>query len=504
MNRGIALVAGGLLLVGAGAFGMYLYQAGGRETAPAPDPAAPAATPDPTPVSHEIAMTLTPEAVSRAGILTSAVRPGSSARAMPIPAVVEPNAYRQTLVTAAVAGQVLSVPAELGAHVRPGQTLATIHSPDLAEAERVYLSMQAELTAVHQRLTRLEALVKIGAASRQELEAAEVEHTTHTTDVEGARARLLLLGVSADAVKALVDPSRINPVLTVVAPEGGVVTRRAINRGQRVDASAELFTIVDLATVWIVGDLYERDLGRVRVGSRATMTSPALPRESWTGAVTYIDPQVAPETRTARLRVETANPGERLRLGMYLDMTIDGVSAKALLAPRSAVQVIGNQSVVYAVDPAHAGRFVERSVRLGVSSGEDVEVLAGLADGDRIVTTGSFFLRAERDRLGLPPPVPPAPSPGPPAEGPARVEIAVTKEGFVPDRVTAAVGRPIELVFIRTVADTCATEVVVPSLNVRKALPLKKPVVVRITPRESGEIAFACGMNMLRGAVVVR
>ncbi len=398
-----AIAVGAPLLIAAGALGMYLYQ----RSASAPAVPGPAAAGDASAAAttRDVTLTLTAEALSRAGIVTSEVRLGSMTQRIAIPADVEPNAYRQTLVNAAVAGQVLSVPAELGAHVRPGQTLARIHSPDLAEAQRVYLSMQAELAAVHQRLARLEGLVKIGAASRQELESTQVEHTTHSTDVEGARARLLLLGVSADAVKTLVDPDHIDPVLTVVAPAGGVITRRAINVGQRVDASAELFTIVDLSTVWVVGNLYERDLGRVRVGSRATMTSPALPGTTWKGEVTYIDPQVAPGTRTARLRVETANPGGRLRLGMYVDMSVDDASpAKVLLVRRSAVQTIGGQSVVYAADPAQPGRFVERSVRLGVSSGEDVEVIAGLADGEHVVTTGSFFLRAERDRLGLPPP----------------------------------------------------------------------------------------------------
>lgn len=501
-RRMLALAVGAPALVAAGAVGMYLYM-----RAPAtPVPSGPAdASPSPAAASQNAVLTLNADALARIGIQTAAVRLGASIRIITIPAVVEPNTYRQILVKARAAGQVQSVAAELGAHVRPGQPLATIHSPDLAEAQRVYVSMRAELAAAHQRLVRLEGLVKIGAASRQELEAAQVEHTTHATDVEGARARLLLLGLSADAIDTLVDPSRINPVLTVAAPASGVITNRAINSGQTVDASDDLFTIVDLSTVWIVGDLYERDLARVRVGSRTTMTSPALPQEGWKGAVTYIDPHVAVETRTAKLRVETPNPGERLRLGMYVDMAVDDPApAKALMVPRTAVQMIGSQSVVYVVDPAQSGRFVERAVSVGAASGEEVEVSAGLANGEQVVTTGSFSLRAERDRLGLAPPVPMPTTPGRSGAIPSRVEIRVTKEGFVPDHVAATAGLALDLVFTRTSRDTCATEVVVPTLNVRKALPLNEPVVVRITPKEPGEIAFACGMNMLRGTIVIR
>ncbi|MGE5836557.1 MAG: efflux RND transporter periplasmic adaptor subunit [Acidobacteriota bacterium] len=501
----LAFAIGALLLVAAGALGMYLYMR--PRSAPLPESSAPTTVVATSPsTNREVVLTLTPEALARAGIQTSTVRIAAATRQLALPGVVEPNAYRQVLVTAVASGQVRSVAAELGAHVRAGQALATIHSPELAEAERVYVSMQAELSAAHQRLVRLESLVKIGAGSREELEAAHAEHTKHATDVEGARARLMLFGLTADQVNGLVDASRIDPVVTIAAPGGGVVIRRGINRGQNVEASTELFTIADLSTVWVVGDLYERDLGRVRVGSRATMTSAAFQGQTWNGVVTYIDTQVAPETRTAKLRVETSNPGERLRLGMFVDVLVgEASSANVLMVPRSAVQTIGSQNVVYVADEGHAGRFLERAVRLGPASGDKTEVTTGLTEGESVVTAGSFFLRAERDRLGLPPPVSADVSEArQPSGAAARVEIAVTKDGFVPDRVTVPLGQSITLVFTRTAQKTCATEVVVPALKVRKELPLNKPVIVEMPPQPAGEISFACGMDMLRGAVVVR
>lgn len=500
-RRLLVLAVAAPLLVAAGASGMFFY----LRPSPAPSPTSQTAA---TPVaaspsaSRDVVLTLTPDALARAGIQTSKVRFGPVTRQIALPGVVEPNAYRQSVVSAVATGQVRSVTAELGAHVRAGQILATIHSPELADAERVYVSMRADLAAAHQRLVRLEGLVKIGAASREELEAVQAEHTKHATDVEGARARLLLFGLTADQVNGLVDASRIDAVVTIAAPSGGVVIRRAINRGQNVEASTELFTIADLSTVWVVGDLYERDLGRVRVGSRATVTSAAFQGQTWNGVVTYIDTQVAPETRTAKLRVETSNPGERLRMGMFVDVLVgEASSVNVLMVPRSAVQTIGSQNVVYVADESHAGRFLERAVRLGPAGGEDTEVTTGLTEGESVVATGSFFLRAERDRLGLPPPVA---AELPPSGQSARVEIAVTKDGFVPARVTVPAGQSITLVFTRTAEATCATEVVVSSLKLRKELPLNKPIVVEMPPQRSGEIGFACGMDMLRGAVVVR
>lgn len=515
MNRGsnalgrrgtLVLAIGAPLLVAAGALGMYLYLRPGHT--PAPIGAAPAAATGSSPAAanREVELTLTEEARTRAGIQTAVVRAGSLTHELAVPGNVEVNPYRQVLVSAAAGGQVRLVPAELGAQVRKGETLATIESPALAEAQQVYLTMQAELTAAHQRLARLERLVKIGAASREELEAAEVEHSKHSSDVEGARARLIFLGLSPDQVKSLSDASQMGPVMTITAPSAGVITRRSINPGQYIESSTELFTIADLSTVWIVGDLFERDLGRVRIGSAAVMKSPAFAGQTWTGVVTYIDTQVAPETRTARVRVETPNPGQRLRLGMYLEMVVsDAAPARAFVVPRTAVQAVGNQSVVYVADQMRAGHFVERSVRLGRSTGEDVEITAGLSGGEVVVTTGSFFLRAERDRLGLPPPVATGePSSASSATDAMRVTVNVTKESFAPASVTVPADRAVDLVFTRTVEDTCATEVVIPALNVRKTLPVGKAVVVTIPPQPAGEIAFACGMSMLRGTVIVR
>jgi RND family efflux transporter MFP subunit len=504
----LMLFVGALALLATGALGTYFYlQSEARRTAG--DPAAATSLSArgggaPKSESGEVAITLSADGVTRAGIVTTPVKRARGSSALRLPGVVEANAYKQVLVTAVTSGRVLSVAAELGAHVRQGQTLAELYSPELAEAMRVYLSMSADYTAADQQLARLERLVKLGAASQQELEAMRAEHTRHATDVQGARAKLDLLGLSPGRVTGLSSASQIDATVTVVSPMDGVVTRRLINRGQNVDASSELFTIVDLSTVWIVGDVYERDLGRVHNGSAVTMTSPALPGQTLRGRISYIDPQVAAGTRTSRLRVQAANPGLRLRLGMYVEMVVgESESVEALFVPRSALQTIDSTSVVYVPDPAQPGRFVERPVQVGSQSGSDVEVAAGLGEADRVVAEGSFFLRAERERLGLGRPR----APGLPAASVvpgARYEIRITKEGFTPALTTLAAGVPVEIVFTRQTDETCAKEVVIPSMNLRQPLPLNERVVVPLTPTKTGPIEFACGMDMLRGTLLVK
>lgn len=359
--------------------------------AAAPAPAASAALPD-------VVVALTKDAVERAGIEVTPVTARPGTQSLRVPGVVEPNAYRQVAVTPLVAGRVVRVSAQLGERVRKGQSIAQIYSPELSEARTNYIAARAMLDAHDLELQRTEKLVQIGAASRQELERVHAEHAAQTSAVETARSRLQLLGAEADGGASAEDGATTN----VPAPIDGVVTGRQANAGLNVDRSTTLFTIVDLSNVWIVADVYERDLQRVQEGARATVTTTAHPDQPLDGRVSFIDPQLNATTRTAKIRVEAGNPRGLLRLGMFADVAIESASAAAVLAvPKGAVQSVGDRQVVYLSSPGAAATFVEREVRLGRTLGDQIEVLAGLSAGDSVVAKGSFFIRAEAERLGL-------------------------------------------------------------------------------------------------------
>jgi RND family efflux transporter MFP subunit len=499
----MAFALAGLGLMSAGAGAMYLYL---RDRQPdvqvQPQPAG---TPEAS-ASGDIAITLTPEAVTRAGIRTARPTVGQVAGTVTIPGIVEPNTYNQVVVRSVAAGQVRSVTVELGAAVKRADLLATIHSPELAETAREFLSMQSEFEAAHQRLTRLEGLVKLGAASQQELETARAEHTRHSTDVESARSKLTLLGLTTNQIASLSETASMDSIVRITSPRDGVITTRSINTGANIVASTELFTVADLSVVWVVANVYERDLGRIKIGTAATITAAVVNGRRWSGRVSYIDPQLAADTRTAKVRIELPNADRTLKFGMYADVAIAASeTARAVLVPRSAIQTIGAQSVVYVTDPQRPGRYVERSIVVGPSSGPTAEVMTGIVDTDEVVVEGSFALRAERDRLGLPPPVsvvtPPVAAVGGPVQ---RVAIDVTKEGFVPATAEVKAGVPIELVFTRRTQETCAKEIDVPSIKVRKALSLNQPVAIAVPAGPARTLAFACGMNMFKGSVVVR
>jgi hypothetical protein len=197
---------------------------------------------------------------------------------------------------------------------------------------------------------------------------------------------------------------------------------------------------------------------------------------------------------------------------MYAEMVIAGTPGSVLpIVPRAAVQNVGRRTVVYLAHPAESDRFIERDVRLGPASGDTIEVVSGLQAGDRVVTSGSFYVRAERERLGLRPgPAvvsPPARQSG--AAGAAAgtaaqaARILVNAQSFDPARISLRAGVPARLTFVRTTDATCATDIVVPSLGIKRPLPLNEPVTIAFTPANAGEVAFACGMDMLKGVVVV-
>jgi membrane fusion protein, heavy metal efflux system len=406
--RGLAWGVGALGLIALGAFGAILGPrylgvilptpvATAPTSAPAESPPAESPPAEPAAASAPAAeVMLSPEAVSRAGMQTAAAEEVASQTTIQLPGTVMADAYREVKVVPIVGGIVTKIHVELGTTVKRGAPLATLFSPELAEAQTKYLSMRAMLAADHQKLQRTQQLVAIGAASQQELEELTATHTSHATDVEAARQRLLLLGLSRAHVEALTNPSQIVSDVTVPAPIAGVITGRAANLGQVVSMGQELFVVTDLSQVWVIGDLYEQDFQTVQVGSEAALTTPAYPALTLRGRVTYIDPRVDPQTRTAKVRVEVPNAEGRLRLGMYVTLAFTTPGRERLVVvPRAAVQTIGERQVVFVPAPDEEGKFLPRTVQVGSVRGDRVTIQSGVQPGEVVVTEGSFFLRAE-------------------------------------------------------------------------------------------------------------
>jgi cobalt-zinc-cadmium efflux system membrane fusion protein len=351
----------------------------------------------PNPESRQ-EIVLTPELISRAGIKTVAATKATAATRLHLPGVVQPNAYKSVDVTSLVSGRLTQVRAELGQRVMQNEILATIYSPELADAQTAFISAKANRDAHGLKLTRTQRLYAIGAASREELEQMTAEASEMDRALETARARLVLLGIPEERAQRLATPADVVTAFEVKAPLAGIITKRNANVGLNVDPSTPLFTVTDLASVWVVADLYERDFAGVGVGSPVTITTTAYPGLELRGRVQYIDPQVQADTRTAKLRAEVPNSGNRLRFGMFVDVSMGARSPRpVVMVPKEAVQTVGTQTVVYV--STGPGRFVQREVTLGDTMGNDIAISSGLEPGDVVVVEGAFFLRAEHERL---------------------------------------------------------------------------------------------------------
>jgi RND family efflux transporter MFP subunit len=395
-------------LVATGAVGAIVALRYRGESAPPPAaatatsaPTGPAAGGEPRPdPSADVEILLASDALARIGLKTATVTVREGHGTIQIPGTVMPNAYREVKVTPVASGIVTKTHVELGSVVKRGAPLLTLFSTELAEAQTKYLSMSAMLEADHQKLDRTTELVRIGAASRQELEEVTAVHEGHATEVEAARQRLLLLGLGPAQLQALRSASQVVSTVVVPAPIDGVITARSANLGQVVGMGQELMVVTDLSQVWALGDLYEQDFQAVRVGSDATLSAAAYPGLTLRGRVSYIDPRVDSQARTAKLRVEVPNADGRLRLGMYVTMAfVTRTGERKVVVPRSAVQILGDRQVVFLAVKDEEGKFIQRAVRLGESvSDAGYAVLSGLNPGDVVVTEGSFFLRAESVR----------------------------------------------------------------------------------------------------------
>lgn len=280
------------------------------------------------------------------------------------------------------------------------QKLVAIGAASREEFEQATTKLRASEADVEEAKKRYDRVVKvaeINPVSRSEFEQAAVKRQTAESDLATAKQRLLLLGLPTQKVNSLRSPSQITSEVSLTAPVSGTITKRDVNAGEVVEANKELMRVTNLSGVWVIAQVYEKDLGLLRVGGGASVTTDAYPGKLFRGHVTYIDPNINQETRTAQARVELDNPGQILKIGMYVNVAFGsmGTAERTMpMIPSSAVQNMNDKQVVF-VTTDKPNVFTVKQVRLGKENNGQFVVLEGLNVGDKIVTDGSFLLRAE-------------------------------------------------------------------------------------------------------------
>jgi membrane fusion protein, heavy metal efflux system len=395
-------------------------------------------------------VTLSPEALKAAGIEIEGVTQRPAVALLRVTGTVEPNAQQTQSVTPLVSGRVERVNVVLGDRVRLGQVLATIASPQIAEmhgklheaetklqlAERNLQSVQkaenraavlqtkARLDEAEATLRRTRRLIELGVGAGKDLVAAETAYKTAKAEfdfqsnislnreiqeanaaVDTARVDLAHIHDELRALGAPVpygethDHNRDTSLISLRAPVSGTVTERLANAGAGIETGKPLFTVANLATVWVIANVPEAQVGTVRVGTPAEIRSNALGTNPVAGRVSYINTQLNEDTRTAQVRIELNNSGERLKAGMFVEVGFQlgggTTQGEELMVRSEAVQRIGDRNVVFVPKEGEAGSFIGRDVELGEVADGYQRVLNGLQVGDRVVTKGSFTLKTQ-------------------------------------------------------------------------------------------------------------
>jgi RND family efflux transporter MFP subunit len=315
------------------------------------------------------------EGIRVSGLQTAAAARERISRTVRTVGIVTPDETRIRHVHTKIAGWVERLHVSFtGQLVQKGEPILSLYSPELLASQEEFLRAR-------------ETADKFGTSGSQRVRRLGQELLT------SARNRLELFDVPETFIAAIENTGEPRRAVTLNAPSGGFVTAKGIFEGQRVEPGTELFTVTDLSRVWIEADVYEYEAASVRLGQEAVLSLPYQSGVRLSGRVSYVYPYLSPESRTLKVRFEFPNPELVLKPAMYADVTLALESAEGVAIPDSAVMDTGVRRVVF-VESA-PGTFEPREVRLGVRGDGRAQVLAGVAEGEKVVVRANFLLDSE-------------------------------------------------------------------------------------------------------------
>jgi len=326
------------------------------------------------------------------GVVVALVKKQRLAGTISVTGKVEANADRIAHVSPRISGKILSVKASLGDSVSAGQVMATLDSVELGEALNRYHQSKTKLALAQSSMDRIKGLVEKKIAARKDILQAETDYKTAQTELHTDEERLSLYGVSIAELKG---DSHKKPLLPVRAPISGIITEKHAIVGELSDPSKSLYTIADLSNVWVLVDINEKDLAKVRKGQTAVVTVGAFPDQKLKGRITYIADLVDEATRTVKARIEVANPGRKLKPEMFatVELALANDAPPVVAIPEDALQDLDGKKVVFVAEGD--AEFGARQVQAGRTAGGMIEIVSGLKEGDSYAVKGAFILKSE-------------------------------------------------------------------------------------------------------------
>jgi membrane fusion protein, heavy metal efflux system len=332
--------------------------------------------------------TIPQDQMSHVQVLT--VQPITLTRTLRLTGAVAYNSFRTTPVITQVSGPVSRVVVVPGQRVNQGEPMLYVASPDYSQLRTNFLKAKDAYALAQKAYARAQDLYQHHAIAEQNLEQAESAEVQAGGDLAAAQAALKVMGITDPDALVKAPPSFEVPVR---APIAGLVVEQDVSAGQLLQSGAtQCFMISDISTVWVLVNVYQKDLPFVHVGDPVSIQTDTYP-DTFSGRISYVAASLDPNTRTLQARIETSNPGDKLKKDMYVAAIVNaGTIPNAIALPDAAVlRDSENQPFVYAA--ASSNQFGRRSVTLGESLNGQTEITSGLKAGDRIIGNGSLFLQ---------------------------------------------------------------------------------------------------------------
>jgi len=318
------------------------------------------------------------------------VAPTKLTRTLRLTGSVEYNAFETTPVVSQVGGPVTRILVVPGDHVKQGQPMLEVSSPDYSQLLDTYLKAADASRLADRNYARAQDLYQHQALAERDLQQAESDRDQARADLNAAEQGLKILGVK-DPQNLSKGPATAN--IPVLAPISGEVVERQVSPGQVLQAGqTQAFTISNMATVWVVANIYQADLAYVHTGDNVVVQTDAYP-DTFHGKISYISPALDPNTRTLQARVVVDNKGEKLKRDMYCTVIVTAGTVNNAIAVPDAAVLRDDENLPFVYVESGTNQFGRRAVRIGESTSGETQVLSGLSAGDKVVGNGSLFLQ---------------------------------------------------------------------------------------------------------------
>ncbi|MEN9395590.1 MAG: hypothetical protein RLZ81_120, partial [Pseudomonadota bacterium] len=320
-------------------------------------------------------LSISTEKVQKLGVRSEAAQLRGLERTVRAAARIEPDERRLFAIAPKFEGYVERLHVNVtGQPVVKGQPLFEVYSPELVSAQREYAIATQGVASLK------------GASEQAQLGMQQL--------AESSLQRLKNWDISEQQIQALAKSGEAKRSVSYLSPVSGIVTEKKAVQGMRFMPGEVLYQVADLSSVWVLADVFEQDIGLVKLGAKATVHVAAYPGKVFGGTVTYVYPTLKAETRTVAVRIELANPGLLLKPAMFAQVELAASNqAKVVTVPLSAVIDSGTRQVL--LIQQEAGRFEPREVKLGARSDTHVEVLQGVKEGEQVVVSANFLIDAE-------------------------------------------------------------------------------------------------------------